>query len=276
MGYYHDVWGFDPDAARIPLDPTGTLYRYERGFSLDQDRFLEENGVMIWARVDVTPIAITNFLVLMCDGREALVRCVHTAVYDTGATEIQNPKIDRYMDSALSTEHTPVTLPPEEHFVSLLSYVGGIAEIGLVNMFQASYFTQEGRNLVIFGFNEIMQRKVIRALHHVLPAGISDFIREIPDADVRAFLHSQIAPNDLISLEFQVSDHLFGAYLTVPTLLGSSFQEIYEIIGRECNQPPDHLLLVNRGGEFIHENEKMWTVKEITERFGHKFKVIVP
>ncbi|OLS12136.1 MAG: hypothetical protein RBG13Loki_4264, partial [Promethearchaeota archaeon CR_4] len=145
--YYLATWGWDPEATKIPLSTIS--WKWEQFFPLDNDPALRAAGVEIGARVEVYP-HFNDYLRLCIRGRvvfwrndhdlyhnyECTVDCTHIAVA-TLATD-QLPADQR--EFAKTTEgHAEIKLDPEEHFVALRSYVQGIAEIGLENMFAAKY-----------------------------------------------------------------------------------------------------------------------------------------
>jgi hypothetical protein len=193
--YYREVHGFDPFADAIPIEDGSKSYKYEAAFDLDKDLFLREAGVTIIARLEVGYASMHNRIVFKCQEKEATVDCVHTAVcqisprdllnksrWDTesetaeGVSEIE----EDLLESAKSTEHNPVNLPPEEHFASLKSYVAGIAEMGIVNMMLATYHSDHvNPETLPFGFNALMQKQIVRALINVAPNATREILRNL-------------------------------------------------------------------------------------------------
>jgi hypothetical protein len=141
--------------------------KWEQWYPLANDPGLHAAGVEIGARVTPQPKGPPQLrIVFRAGGKEASVDCVHVAVY-AGSLESLPPEAEL----ARSSEHDPVTLPAEEHFFALNSYVGGIAEVGLGAMFAMA---RESGNLPV-GFNYLMQQQVLKALVHVAPAAALDF-----------------------------------------------------------------------------------------------------
>ncbi|MHA1732522.1 MAG: leucine-rich repeat domain-containing protein [Promethearchaeota archaeon] len=213
--YYTKVFGFDPVADRRPLNKAGTAFRYEAGFRLRVDPVLDRAGVSVWARVDVTPGGTRNRVVFKRgassggkrgkkrDEVEAAVECVHTAVTTISVPAARQLTDKKVLDLARSTEFNPVELSPEEHFASLKSYVGGIAELGIGNLMRLAYYSQGGpaaRSQQPFGFNTLMQKQVVAALHEVSPGAarrmFTDLILELAENSPAGWLDGELAVFD--------------------------------------------------------------------------------
>ncbi|MHA1733379.1 MAG: hypothetical protein ACTSU5_15640, partial [Promethearchaeota archaeon] len=138
MAYYREVWGFDPARVRRAAPEGSDLaYSLEDGFPLDApgDELLDRLGVTLWARVEVDFLGrVHNRLVLRGGGREAVVGCVHLAVYEAPLGELAGLGGGGLADLARSTEGRPVDLPPLEHFAALRSFAAGLAELGVLNL----------------------------------------------------------------------------------------------------------------------------------------------
>lgn len=222
--YYREVWGFDPVRDRQRLhdgsdrpgreDPRARAgdgpYKYEAWFPLAADPSLHARGVQAGARVVVTPEPpIQNRIVFRIGPREAVVECVHLAVYAGPPREVATLSIHEIVERAASTEDRPVILPPEEHFVALKSYVGGIAAVGIGRLLGTRYHPTDppgrpdpgapeksraspeasrqgtgaspGLDPIVsgqlpFGFNHLMQAQVLRALLTVVPDAVWELL----------------------------------------------------------------------------------------------------
>ncbi|GAB4329631.1 MAG: hypothetical protein Kow0069_37180 [Promethearchaeota archaeon] len=185
--YYQRVHGFNCIPERVAHGVTGEVrLRYEEGFPLKADPTLDKAGVKIFARVDFTPDGFSsqNRIVFKQGGLESSVQCVHTALCVARPKDAFELVLDdgtRVVEMARSTEGWPVVLPPEEHFVSLRSYVAGVAELGLGNMLLASYHPGNpfDPSCVPFGFNSTMQRQVTVALKKLAPLAFDEFVRSV-------------------------------------------------------------------------------------------------
>ncbi|MHA1731022.1 MAG: leucine-rich repeat domain-containing protein [Promethearchaeota archaeon] len=179
--YYINVHGFDPVRDRIALKNGGASYRYEHCFELANDPILFEKGVKICARVEVDFGTVRNRIVFKRGSSEATVDCVHTAVCVLEVEEAFSAYSDgeKIVELSRSTENRPVNLIPEEHFVSLKSYVGGLAEFGIGALLNASYHSETINPMILpFGFNSAMQKQVVHALRKVAPEATRLLIRE--------------------------------------------------------------------------------------------------
>ena len=181
--YYRKFFGFDPARERIFL-PKG--YKYEIFFPLERDPELYHAGVIIGARVEVTgsessPL-IHNRIVFQRGKLEACVKCVHTAICTRPLIEALDAGEDKIIEWAQSTETRSwdsVNLPPEEHFISLKSYVEGLATMGIRQVIGIAYYNQKMfPETLPFGFNGMMQRQIIQALREVAPSATQAIIRE--------------------------------------------------------------------------------------------------
>jgi len=172
--YYLATWGWDPEVTKIPL--TTIIWKWEQFFPLENDPAIHATGVEIGARVEVYPDYVNSNQHIrgrvvfrrndhdLYHNYECTVDCTHVAVA-TLATD-QLPADQR--EFAKTTEgHAEIKLDPEEHFVALRSYVQGIAEIGLENMFAAKY--PDDPLSLPFGFNSLMQKQVLRCLTELCP-----------------------------------------------------------------------------------------------------------
>lgn len=199
MAYYREYHGFDPiSAIHVLKEPQGWepgAYRYEATFPLARDPALQHAGVEIVARVDFSKeTRVHNRIVFHRGGKERGIDCIHTAVCTMDSRELFERPRDptgtdapdedleaRIVEYARTTEIRPVTLAPEEHFVSLKSYVAGIAEMGLLNLMTASYYSEALNPTTLpFGFNSYMQKQLLSALRGVAPRVtrylLSDFL----------------------------------------------------------------------------------------------------
>ncbi len=193
--YYIKVHGFDIIAERqnLPWDPQG--FRYEVLFELDSDLLFKDAGIVIGARVDTgkpNPLGdwITqlesgskprNRIVFKRAGKESLVKCVHTAIFQFPSEGKTMGDWDEkaLLEYSRSTEHKEIDLTPEEHFVSLKSFVAGIAEEGIQNMMLASYLSEEVNPFTLpFGFNEHLQGQIIRSLRQLAPEITSGLLHD--------------------------------------------------------------------------------------------------
>ncbi len=177
--YYREFFGFDPNE-RIKL-PKG--FKYEYFFPLENDPELHHAGVIIGARVEVqgegSRKLIHNRIVFKREGKEASVKCVHTAVCSLPAMEAFTADETKIVELAHSTESKPIDLSPEDHFVSLKSYVEGLAALGIRQVIGIAYVNQDifTENLP-FGFNSMMQRQIIQALRTIAPSATQALVRE--------------------------------------------------------------------------------------------------
>lgn len=155
----------------------------EATFPLLNDPLLHARGITISARVESWRSRVKNRIVFRRpDGRETAVTCVHTAVCDLPAGEAfqlhEAKGGEALVERVRSTEFQPVDLPPGEHFVSLRSYVAGLAEIGLGFLLGASYQSETVNPLTLpFGFNATMQRQVVNALRALAPQETRAIVR---------------------------------------------------------------------------------------------------
>ncbi len=178
--YYREFFGFDPARERIPANQG---YKYEAFFSLENDPELHHAGVRIGARVEVqgegSHQLIHNRIVFKRHGKEAHVKCVHTAICSLPAEEALDTDENKFIEWARSTESRPVDLSPEEHFVSLKSYVEGLAALGIRKVIGISYLNQDVcTEKLPFGFNNLMQRQIMHALLAVAPSATNALVRE--------------------------------------------------------------------------------------------------
>ncbi len=169
LEYYKKYWGFDPVSDRVRLKKG--RFRYEVFFTLENDLDFHKLGVVIGARVEWEDKRISNSIFFRCQDKEARVECTHLVLYQGQKEEVLEIANDPI--STLDAGHglSPIRLPPEEHFVALKSYVAGIAEIGISQLFRASYFSSEyDPEIAVIGFNSLMQKQVAEALLKIAPA----------------------------------------------------------------------------------------------------------
>ncbi|MHA1732965.1 MAG: hypothetical protein ACTSU5_13545 [Promethearchaeota archaeon] len=182
--YYIEYHGFDPWEDRItPVPSHGVNYRYQVFFPLARDPDLQRAGIEIGARVDVDEkMAARNRIVFRKGGRETVVDCIHTAVCTLDVSEAfgnAGEAESRILEMARTTENRQVDLPPEEHFVSLKSYVAGIADLGIANIMGATYQSESiNPETLPFGFNRFMQRQVMGALGELDSKATRTMVRE--------------------------------------------------------------------------------------------------
>lgn len=192
--YYKEVFGFDPEHARIKTKGGG--FKYEQFFPLKADIELDREGITIGARVEfklvepdknkgipaLTERPVKNRIVFRKGKVETQVTCVHTAIFTLDATEALVASDEQLVDlaSCSNVENEPIKLPPEEHFVSLRSYVEGIAILGIRNVIGASYYSEKiNPETLPFGFNSAMQEQIIKALHQLAPSATKAIVREV-------------------------------------------------------------------------------------------------
>ncbi|MHA1732411.1 MAG: leucine-rich repeat domain-containing protein [Promethearchaeota archaeon] len=180
--YYQKVHGFDPEKDRL-YNLEGTEYKYEQSFPLEKDIAFHNSGVEIVARVEVKQDGrVRNRIVFRRGEQETSVTCVHTAVFEMTPSDALALEGDprELIELARSTELRPVELPPEEHFASLKSYVAGIAELGVVNLLNASYASREvNPETLPFGFNAELHKQVVHALRTLVPGVTRAMIRDL-------------------------------------------------------------------------------------------------
>lgn len=169
--YYRETWGFDPARVRrgVPpgKDPTGA-YWLEDGFPLDApgDELLDALDVTLWARVEVAPDGTPRNHLVFKRGVgapggprvEAIVHCVHLAVYAAPLEELVGLPARQQAELARSTENArvPVALAPLEHFAALRSFAAGLADLGIKHV-----LAMDARSL---GFNDLLVKQLGNAL----------------------------------------------------------------------------------------------------------------
>ncbi len=249
--YYRQTHGFNPRSEAILIPKTPGYYKYESLFDLTQDRPLKEAGVYIGARVEVKE-RIYNRIFFRRGNKESTVDCVHTAICTIGAQDALSlvdsieedaNNVKSLLERAISTEMRPVFLPPEEHFVSLKSYVAGIAEMGLVQVMFAAYHS-DGVNpeTLPFGFNCHLQRQLARALRDVAPTSTMTIVRDLVIELV------QSVPEDWFRTRLRLLDEMYNirtCILTDPVvfdavysaapcqellLFGAQFQDLHPAV----------------------------------------------
>ena len=249
--YYRHIFGFDPILDQITIPNSPGYYKYESIFDLTRDPMLKEAGVCIGARVEVMD-RIHNRIFFRRGNVESAVDCVHTAICTLGAQDAltlansieEDPNNARpLLERAISTEAKPIQLAPEEHFVSLKSYVAGIAEMGLVQVMFAAYHS-DGVNpeTLPFGFNIHLQRQLARALREVAPSSTIAMVRDLIVELV------QSVPEDWFRTRLRLLDEMYdlkACILTDPVvfdavysaapcqellLFGAQFQDLHPVI----------------------------------------------
>ncbi len=248
--YYRQTWGFDP-VTEVKILPRGEK-RYRAEFPLTEDPPLHAVGVAIAAEVDFLGSDVHNRIVFRTGDKETKVHCTHTVVYSgtlegalTFAADI-NLGYPSREEKAIIQSYGKATLSPEEHFVSLKSYVASIAETGLGNILLNDWDSnaQDARNITFqpFGFNGLMRAQVISALNKVAPDATLAFLREhiavLADSRGANWLVSQLPSLDQVyfipalpddeyfehSLKGGLSDAIFNCLLADE----SYFEALYE------------------------------------------------
>ncbi|OLS15879.1 MAG: Ras family GTPase [Promethearchaeota archaeon CR_4] len=273
--YYRSFFGFDPVASKIKIR-TGE-YKFEQFFPLKADIELERQGILIGARVEVreaptryftssrkntskspaTEIApkINNRIVFKKGSQEQLVSCVHTAVCTLDATEAFIADENQLFELSRNSDNELVRLPPEEHFVSLRSYVEGIAALGIRNIIGASYYSEKiNPETLPFGFNSAMQRQIIEALRKLAPTATQALVR-----DVLIELASTV-PQDWFNSRLLLLDQIYNLkdiVLTDPAV----FQAVDEAVSSSnlrkfaVKYPKTHAVIK----KFIEKNDPHYT-----------------
>jgi len=163
-----DEFGIDWKKVKKCKNSECNRYVLEDCFDLSQDPDLAGEGVKVCARVIAGKSGSNNRIVFKKGKKEASVTCVHTAVCDLPLAEVvemmEESKMVEFAKS-LEGNSRAVDLSPEEHFKALRSYVAGIADIGIGNMFRSSYAVGEvGAVDLPFGFNAMMQKQVMMSI----------------------------------------------------------------------------------------------------------------
>ncbi|HMF30282.1 MAG TPA: HEAT repeat domain-containing protein [Candidatus Lokiarchaeia archaeon] len=187
--YYRRVWGFDPDVDRIQL--AGGEMRYRADFPLSRDPGLTAAGVKIAAEVTFHPRGkIYNHIVFSRGHKVAKVNCTHTVIYSgkmedalTWAQDTILTNFTTLAEQGLFARAGTVSLPPEEHFVALKSYVAALAEAGVENLLGGGNPPEwDGRDLGLsqpFGFNAAMRAQVVAALRAVAEQAMNALLRNV-------------------------------------------------------------------------------------------------
>ncbi len=138
-------FGLSDDEIRerlIPKDPYlhpeyfiwPLVYHYEAGIPLENDPELQAAGVTVQVRVDVDVKGeIKNRVIFSRGDQAAEFRCMHTIVYAAPAQEVLDLSWEKIEALARTPRGDRAILPPWEHFVSLKSYVAGIAAVGFLD-----------------------------------------------------------------------------------------------------------------------------------------------
>ncbi|HMF34410.1 MAG TPA: hypothetical protein VKK79_23510, partial [Candidatus Lokiarchaeia archaeon] len=206
--YYIATFGFDPVKNLMANTKQGNLTcKYETFFRLLNDPELDVAGVQIGARVAFSSDKrkIQNRIVFAKGNIEGCVTCVHTAICSIDAEQAFSAEDRDLIEMARTSEGKQIILTPEEHFVSLKSYVEGITALGIKNILGASYYTEgiDPESLPI-GFNSAMQSQIIKALRAVAPSAT--------DAIVREFMLnlSQVVPSQWFDDRFGLFNRLYN------------------------------------------------------------------
>jgi len=162
-------------------------YILEKCFPLYNDPNLGAAGLNVCARVTVYNASVIdgnyveNSINFKKKGSKQIgtVDCVHTAVCEIPVSEVGEKfgdlkRTKEYVRS-LEGRQKEIRLAPEEHFKSLVSYVGGIADIGIGNMVAASNTSGVWTEMP-FGFNSAMQSQVLKAIEKVAPGSSTDIV----------------------------------------------------------------------------------------------------
>ncbi|HMF30035.1 MAG TPA: hypothetical protein VKK79_01370 [Candidatus Lokiarchaeia archaeon] len=170
--YYLENFHFDI-CDKHYLDNSESSFFYESTYPLKVDPALDAAGVTISARVTFSAGNSVNNIVFKRDKSEQIVSCVHTAVCNLPAdrlAEMMSRLEENPGEYAIPVEEQQVKLPPEEHFVALNSYVDGIAQTGIANMLNASYYSEKlNPETLPFGFNSAMQKQILTVLKQLAP-----------------------------------------------------------------------------------------------------------
>ncbi len=133
----------------------------ESEFRLLADPQLDDAGIRISARMLITKNIVKNQIVFKLREKEAKVRCLQTV--------ISNLALNR--DEPATGNLLSRLLTPDEHFFALKSYVMGIIEIGLENLFFASNYNSDefNPNSSAGGFNTNILWQIYQALWSLVP-----------------------------------------------------------------------------------------------------------
>jgi hypothetical protein len=177
--YYLDNFQFDINNKHY-LDNSETGFYYEATYPLKQDFDIDDAGVTISARVTFQGGNSSNNIVFKRGKAEQIVTCVHTAVCNLPPERLAE-MLKTYEENpgefAIPIEEQSIRLPPEEHFVALKSYVDGIAQTGIANMLNASYYSSKlNPQTLPYGFNSAMQKQILAALKSLAPEATKSLI----------------------------------------------------------------------------------------------------
>ena len=155
--FYNDVWGWNPIARFTTAKPFYNQV-YEKFIPLKEAEMV---GMEIGCRVYFSQghNRFHNEIVFREGKKEGIVSCTHIGITKTSLSNLP--------ENVESSENVDINLPPEEHFVALWSYISGIAELGIVKIFQSAYVGECESIYLPFGFNSYMQAQVIRAISKV-------------------------------------------------------------------------------------------------------------
>ena len=142
-------------------------YTLEQAFDLVNDPELLKAGVEICARMKVNEFGFDGRIVFRRSWVVSTISCTH-AVVDQIIFDAGEEKGFR----SVSTEGRPALrnqLTPEEHYVALKSYVGYLAEEGILNLLMASFKAELDQEKQEFGANHLMCQQHTRALLDIAP-----------------------------------------------------------------------------------------------------------
>jgi hypothetical protein len=151
------------------------LIVFERNYNLVNDKELDNASVVMAAQVTFranNPVTrkteVNNSILLKGKDNIAIINCVHTAIknihHQSSKEEIENIAYNRQIETS------KIEIFPEDHFISLCSFVESIAEFGIFKLMRESFKSESENPLEIsIGFNDQMQYQFIRALSKVAP-----------------------------------------------------------------------------------------------------------
>jgi len=223
--YYRSMFGFDPVKSKIKIQ--AGEYKFEQFYPLKADVEFDRQGILIGARVEFTEAPsgraessrkntsktpdlkvaprINNRIVFKKNDHEQVVSCVHTALCTLDATVALLADENQIFELAKTSANDLVLLPPEEHFVSLRSYVEGIATLGIRNIIGASYYSEKiNPETLPFGFNSAMQRQIIEALRKLAPSATQALVRDV------LIELSQTVPEDWFNSRLMLLDQIYN------------------------------------------------------------------
>lgn len=159
---------------RYPYYSVKADHHFYKCFDLVNDEVLLRAGVQICAVTEVEGAQVKNLIVFRRDGRESFVNCIHTPICQF----VLNPDAEDAIE-ILSTEKRPdlqALLAPEEHYVAMKSFVGYLAEKGVLNSLVASYETGFEQGQEPLDFNYLMRIQLVEALVVLAPEAATDLV----------------------------------------------------------------------------------------------------